>query len=228
MEQMWKRYLHLGRYHLYEDGGGTHTWDAIVCTRAFGEQPVPDLPREDGGALPLELGDLGHDVWGGHSRLAASDGPGTDGAGLVVPAQDLGHAAVRDLEDAGDVAGPGAAVGQLHDLLTRGVWQGTTVHVHAAQLVDAAVACKTQHAPSKQISPHHRRRIIHNYLSELFSDRKTIRDTNSFLTVPASLCNYPTINRRHHHDHPQSTKSGGPTKEKAQMTLICRSGAAGG
>ncbi|GFW93728.1 hypothetical protein TNCV_4542551 [Trichonephila clavipes] len=72
----------------------THTWDAIVGAGAFGEQPVPDLPCEDGGALPFEVGDLGHDVWGGHPRLTASDGPGTDGTCLVVPAQDFRDATV--------------------------------------------------------------------------------------------------------------------------------------
>lgn len=61
---------------------------------------------------------------------------------FCVPAEYLGDASVGDLQDPGDVAGPGAAVGQLDDLLARRVRQRPAVHVHAAQLVHAAVACE--------------------------------------------------------------------------------------
>lgn len=57
------------------------------------------------------------------------------------PAEDLGDAAVGHLQDAGDVARSGSRVRQLHDLLSRGVWQGPPAHEHAAQLVHAAVPC---------------------------------------------------------------------------------------
>ena len=61
------------------------------------------------------------------------------------PAQYLGDAAVGDLEDPGDVAGPGSLVRQLHDLLPRGVGQRAPVHVDAAQLVNTAVACRQKY-----------------------------------------------------------------------------------
>ena len=63
------------------------------------------------------------------------------------PAEYLGDAAVGDLEDPGDVAGPGAGVRQLHDLLSRGVGQRPPVHVHPAQLVHPAVPCNNRGYP---------------------------------------------------------------------------------
>lgn len=50
----------------------------------------------------------------------------------LLPAQYLGHTAVGDLEYPGDVAGPGPAVGQLHDLLSGGVRQGPPVDIDPA------------------------------------------------------------------------------------------------
>jgi len=72
--------------------------------------------------------------------LAAADGPGSDGARLLVPAQDLGDAAVRDAQLAGDDAGPDAVVGHLHDLVSDVVGQGSAVDEHPAELVDAPLA----------------------------------------------------------------------------------------
>ncbi|GIY21096.1 hypothetical protein CDAR_42381 [Caerostris darwini] len=66
--------------------------------------------------------------------------------------------------------------------------------------------------------------IIHNYLSKLFfrpQERQFETPTLSSQYLHHSATIPP--NKRHRHDHPQSTKSGGPTKEKARMTLICRS-----
>ena len=60
---------------------------------------------------------------------------------IFSPSEYLGDASIGDLEDPGDVAGPGALVRELHDLLPRGVGQGPPVHVDAAQLVNTAVAC---------------------------------------------------------------------------------------
>ena len=80
-----------------------------------------------------------HHRVGRHPRLGPSDCLGSDGAGLVVPAQYLGDAAVGDLEDPGDVAGPGSTVGQLHDLLSGGVWERSARHEDSTQLVDTAV-----------------------------------------------------------------------------------------
>lgn len=45
------------------------------------------------------------------------------------------------LQDPGDVAGSGAAVSELHDLLPGGVRQRPAVHEHAPELVHAAVTC---------------------------------------------------------------------------------------
>lgn len=59
---------------------------------------------------------------------------------LCSPAEYLGHATVGDLQYARYVARPGSGVRQLDDLLPRRVRQRATVHVHPAQLVDAAVA----------------------------------------------------------------------------------------
>jgi len=56
-----------------------------------------------------------------------------------LPAENLGDAAIGDLEYAGYVAGAGAAVRQLHDLLPRRVGQRPPVHVDAPQLIHAAV-----------------------------------------------------------------------------------------
>jgi len=97
---------------------GTHAWDVVLVTHGLREQSVADLPREDGRTLALVLGDLLHDLGRGDSRLTAADGAGPNRPRLVVAAEDLAHAAVGHLQDAGDVAGPGAAVGELDDTLT--------------------------------------------------------------------------------------------------------------
>ena len=119
---------------------GTHTGDVVLVAHGLREQSVADLPREDGRTLALVLGNLLHDLGRGDSRLTAADGAGPDRARLVVAAEDLAHAAVRHLQDAGDVTGPGAAVCELHDPLTGRVRQRTAVDEHTAQLVDTAVA----------------------------------------------------------------------------------------
>ncbi|GIY21057.1 hypothetical protein CDAR_42161 [Caerostris darwini] len=104
---------------------------------------------EYGWTLSFVFGYFGHHVRRGHTWLAAPYRSGFDGSRLIVPAQYLGDAAVGDLEDARDVARTGAAVRQFHDLLSRGIWQGPPVHVHAAQLVDTAVACKDKQTEVK-------------------------------------------------------------------------------
>ena len=47
----------------------TYAGDAVVVDNAFGEEPVPDLPGEDGGALALVVRYLGHDGRSRHTRL---------------------------------------------------------------------------------------------------------------------------------------------------------------
>ncbi len=74
-------------------------------------------------------------------RLAAADGPGFDGAGLVVAGQDLGHAAVRDEQLSGDVAWAYAHRGHLDDSAPDVLGQRPPVHEHPTQLVDARLTC---------------------------------------------------------------------------------------
>lgn len=57
-----------------------------------------------------------------------------------LPAQYLADASVGNLQDPGNVTGPGPGVGQLHDPLPGGVGQRAATHEDATQLVDAAVA----------------------------------------------------------------------------------------
>ena len=59
-----------------------------------------------------------------------------------LPSEYLRDASIRDLEDPGDVTGPGSLVGELHDLLTSGVRQRPAIDVDPAQLVHPAVSCK--------------------------------------------------------------------------------------
>ena len=66
----------------------THAGHVVVAADAVREEPIPDLPGKDGGALPLILGDALHHVGGGHPRLGAADGAGLDRTGLVVPGQE--------------------------------------------------------------------------------------------------------------------------------------------
>lgn len=74
----------------------------------------------------------------GDARLAAPDGPGQDGARLVVAGQDLADAAVRDAQLPADVARPDAELRQLHDPEPNGVGERPAVDEHAAELVHLA------------------------------------------------------------------------------------------
>lgn len=71
--------------------------------------------------------------------FAASYGPGSDGAGLLVPAQDLGHAAVGHPQLPGDDARPDAVVRHLHDLVSDVVGQRPAVDEDSPELVDSAL-----------------------------------------------------------------------------------------
>ena len=75
-----------------------------------------------------------------HPGLAAPDGPGADGAGLLIPTEDLGHAAVRDAQLSRDDAGSDAVVGHLDYLVSDVVGQRPPVDEHSAELVDPALA----------------------------------------------------------------------------------------
>lgn len=64
---------------------GTHAGDVVIGTDALGEQPVPNLPGEDGGTLSLVLCDLVDHVGGSHAGLRTPYGPRFYGPRLVVP-----------------------------------------------------------------------------------------------------------------------------------------------
>lgn len=64
----------------------THAWYVVVAAHPFGQQPVPDLPREDGRTLALVVGDLVHHAIGCHPRLRAANSTRLDRTGFVIPA----------------------------------------------------------------------------------------------------------------------------------------------
>ena len=109
----------------------TYTRYVILVAAALRQESVPDLPGEDGGALALVMGNLGHHIVGSYPGLAAPNGAGPDGARLVVATQDFADTAIGHLQDARDIAGPRPAVRKLHDTLTRGVWQRAPIDKHA-------------------------------------------------------------------------------------------------
>jgi len=57
---------------------GTHARYVVVATHPFGQQPVPDLPSEDGRTLALVVGDFVHYAIGGNPRLRAANGTRLD------------------------------------------------------------------------------------------------------------------------------------------------------
>lgn len=77
--------------------------------------------------------------------FAAADGSGSDGTRLLVPAQDFGHAAVRDPQLSGDDARPDAVVGHLYDLVPDVVGQRSAIDENSSELVHAALAQRSRH-----------------------------------------------------------------------------------
>lgn len=116
-----------------------HAGHVELVAHAVGQQSVANLPREHARVLALQPADVSHHPGRGHPGLAASDGPGQDASGLVVPGQDLGHATVGDAQLTADVARSDAHPGQFDDAHANGVGQRPTVDEHAAQLVHLAV-----------------------------------------------------------------------------------------
>lgn len=80
-----------------------------------------------------------------HPGLAASDGPGPDGARLLVPAEDFGDAAVGDAQLPRYHAGPDAVVSHLHDFVADVVGQRTPVDENPSELVHPALAQRGGH-----------------------------------------------------------------------------------
>lgn len=83
-----------------------------------------------------------HHFLRGDPRLGSTYCPRPDTARLVVPAQDLAHAAVAHLQDPRYVTGTCARVRQFDNLLSRRVGQRPTTDKDAAQLVHATVSCR--------------------------------------------------------------------------------------
>lgn len=75
-----------------------------------------------------------------HLGLAASNGTRTDGACLLVPAQDLRDTTVGHAQLARDDTRPNAMVGHLHDLVADVVGQRPAVDKYTSELVDPALA----------------------------------------------------------------------------------------
>lgn len=82
---------------------------------------------------------------GPYLGFAASDGPGSDGARLLIAAQDFGHAAVGDPELSGDDARPDSVVGHLHNLVPDVVGQRSAVYENSSELVDSALTQRGRH-----------------------------------------------------------------------------------
>ena len=62
----------------------SYAWHALRLTDVIADEPVPDLPGEDGRRLELVLAHAVHHRERRHARLGAADRLRPDGAGLVV------------------------------------------------------------------------------------------------------------------------------------------------
>lgn len=133
---------------------GAHGRHVVLVTHPVRQQPVPDLPGEDARVVLLVVPDALHHGRCGDPGLAAADGSGQDGAGVVVPGQDLGHAAVGDPQLPADVAGPHAELRQLHDPQPHRVGKRPAVNEHPAELVHLPVALLCTHRQKHGESGH--------------------------------------------------------------------------
>lgn len=75
-----------------------------------------------------------------HLWLAASDGPRSDGACLLVPAEDFGDAAVGHSQLTGDDTRPDAVMGHLHNFMTNVVGKRSAVYEDTSELVDSTLS----------------------------------------------------------------------------------------
>lgn len=76
----------------------TYTGYIVVGADALGQESVSDLPRKDRRTLPLVLRNFCDHLWSGDPGLAAAYCSRSYGAGLIISAQDLAHAAVGYLD----------------------------------------------------------------------------------------------------------------------------------
>lgn len=123
-----------------DSADGADRRHVVLVTHPVRQQPVPDLPGEDTGVALLVIADALHHGRSGDPRLAAADGSGQDGSGVVVAGQDLGHAAVGDSQLAADVTRPHPDLRHLHDAQPHRVGKRAAVHEHPAELVHLPVA----------------------------------------------------------------------------------------
>ena len=103
-------------------------------------QFVTNLPGEHVGVVAAIVIDFVLDFVVGRFGLGAADDARTDAARLLVAVQDLGDAAVRNAQLAGNNAGTDAGRGQFDDLQSNVVGQRSAVDEHAAQLIDTTLA----------------------------------------------------------------------------------------
>ena len=62
----------------------SYTWHIVGVANGLWEQAVPDLPGEDGGALPLVLGHFAHHARSCHPRFRATDSAWLYRARLII------------------------------------------------------------------------------------------------------------------------------------------------
>lgn len=136
----------------------------VLVAHAIGQQAIPDLPGEDA-RIPLFVGpDMFYHRGGGDPRLAASDSPREDGAGLVVASQDFADTAVGNAELPADVARPDTQLRQFHNPQPDGIGQGSPVDKHPPELVHFPEGrfCKQTHKHTRRT-----RRMAQKGASEL-------------------------------------------------------------
>jgi len=63
----------------------THARNGVVVADAFGKEPVPNLPGEDGRAFPLVVGYFGDDTRRGHPWFRAANSSRFYRTRFVVP-----------------------------------------------------------------------------------------------------------------------------------------------
>ena len=116
-----------------------YTGYVILVANILIEESIPYFPREYGWTFALVVGNPLNNVRSGHSRLAPADRSWLDAARLVIAAEYLTHASVRDLKHSANVARSGALMRELDNLLTGRVGQWTTVDEDAAKLVHSTM-----------------------------------------------------------------------------------------
>lgn len=67
---------------------GADAGHSVTVAHALGQQPVPDLPGEHGGVLPLVVCDFVHHLRGGHLGLGAANDARLDAASLIVTGEE--------------------------------------------------------------------------------------------------------------------------------------------